>query len=273
MVKDQMWERVGFQPVGWILKSTSEQVFSCNLATFSFKHFGTLLVKVKEKQAKLLSFSFKYFHFVVYLPGFKTDQLKIQIDRHGTLKVTGERHLADNKWSHFHKEFLTPKYCNENEIRAKFSNGVLYITIPRPITKVASKDEAMPKQQGTPNQETEMGQKSDKVNGGVTGQQQEKKTEDAKKEMNGIDGKLAGEEGAESGGKMIGSKENQVVDPQKQRSSSRLGLGMSFRFKQPRRAIVNITVAIAVVVALGVYAKYRLHHSAEYETLEANLAL
>ncbi|XP_043721762.1 inactive protein RESTRICTED TEV MOVEMENT 2-like [Telopea speciosissima] len=188
--------------------------------------------------------------FIINLPDFKRDQLRIQIDGHGQLKVTGERPLTENKWSRFRKDFFIPNNCNEKEIKAKFANGVLHITMPKTITQISTKDEAMPKQQETPNQ----GEKKIK--------------EDDKKEMKGIDGKLAGEGGDSAGKMMIGSKEkeNRVLDPQKQTISYRFGMGISFRFKQPTRAIVNVAIGIAVVVALGVYAKYRLQHSVESET-------
>ncbi|KAJ4977787.1 hypothetical protein NE237_008567 [Protea cynaroides] len=195
--------------------------------------------------------------FVVNLPGFKRDQVKVQIDSQDNVKVTGERPLGDNTWSRFRKDFLIPKNCNDKEIKARFADGVLYIILPKSITQVS-----------TPVQKTETGQKSEKVNGDATEQQQGKSTqagqkaaEDARKEMNDIDGKQAGPEPSNVG-KMIGSMENQepAAFPTKQ-TSYRFGIGMNFGCKGSKRAIVNAAVAIAVAVALGLYAKYRFQHS------------
>ncbi|XP_042490269.1 inactive protein RESTRICTED TEV MOVEMENT 2-like [Macadamia integrifolia] len=200
--------------------------------------------------------------FVVDLPGFRRDQLRVQIESHGNLMVSGERPIANNRWSRFRKDCLIPKNCNENEIKANFVDGVLYIKMPKSITQVSTQDQAMPKQQAPSNQKTEIEQKSEKVNGGVTDQ---KTAEDARNEINGIDEKHGSSEPS-NGGKVIGSLENQVIAPPKQ-TSYRFGMGMMrFRFKKPRGVIVNVAVAIVVAVALGIYAKYRLQHSAEAES-------
>ncbi|XP_043702210.1 inactive protein RESTRICTED TEV MOVEMENT 2-like [Telopea speciosissima] len=194
--------------------------------------------------------------FVVDLPGFKRDQLRVQIESHGNVKITGERFLADNKWSHFRKDILIPKNCNENEIKARFTDGVFYIKMPKTITRFSTQDQAsMPQQQALPpNQKTEIEKKSEKVNGGVTDQ---KTAKDDRNEMTGIDGKHPNFD-PDSAGKMIGSLDNQVIVPQKQ-TSYRFGMGMRW----PRGVIVNAAMAIAVALALGVYAKYRFQHSEE----------
>ncbi|KAI3989902.1 hypothetical protein MKX01_040872 [Papaver californicum] len=69
------------------------------------------------------------------LPGFRKEQIKVQIDSFGTLKITGEKPLGvSNKWSRFRKDFRTPANCKTGEIRAKFENEVLNIIMPKTTT-------------------------------------------------------------------------------------------------------------------------------------------
>ncbi|RZC78954.1 hypothetical protein C5167_003873 [Papaver somniferum] len=69
------------------------------------------------------------------LPGYRKEQIKVQIDSFGTLKITGERPLGvSNKWSQFRKDFRTPANCKTGEIRAKFENEVLNIIMPKTTT-------------------------------------------------------------------------------------------------------------------------------------------
>ncbi|MCL7041203.1 hypothetical protein MKW94_007555 [Papaver nudicaule] len=69
------------------------------------------------------------------LPGYRKEQIKVQIDSFGTLKITGERPIGvGNKWSRFRKDFRTPADCKTGEIRAKFENEVLNIIMPKTTT-------------------------------------------------------------------------------------------------------------------------------------------
>ncbi|KAE8699218.1 putative Annexin 8 [Hibiscus syriacus] len=62
---------------------------------------------------------------------FKKDQLKVHFGSNGVITVSGERPVEGGKWIRFRKEFATPKDCKANEIRARFSSGFLYVTIPK----------------------------------------------------------------------------------------------------------------------------------------------
>ncbi|MBA0618649.1 hypothetical protein Godav_027962 [Gossypium davidsonii] len=64
---------------------------------------------------------------------FRKDQLKVHFGSNNVLTVSGERPLEGSKWTRFRKEFTIPKDCKANEIRARFSSGFLYITIPKKI--------------------------------------------------------------------------------------------------------------------------------------------
>lgn len=66
-----------------------------------------------------------------WLLGFKKEQLKVQLDNYGNLKVTGERVLFPNRISRFRRDFRVPDNSSTDEIRAKFEDGLLYVIIPK----------------------------------------------------------------------------------------------------------------------------------------------
>ncbi|KAI4382196.1 hypothetical protein MLD38_008191 [Melastoma candidum] len=92
---------------------------------------------------------------LLFLPGFRKEQLKVQITSVGNLRVTGERQVRDNRWSRFRKEMpIKPNY-DSNKITAKYENGILYVkhlktnapvpTEPRKDAKPAAEPSQPPK--------------------------------------------------------------------------------------------------------------------------------
>ncbi|KAL9333029.1 hypothetical protein Peur_073168 [Populus x canadensis] len=75
---------------------------------------------------------------LVYIPGFKKQQLKVQVTSTRTLRIMGERSHGDNKWSSFHKELPIPLYYDVNQISAKFEGGILQVKHPKKITNPAN---------------------------------------------------------------------------------------------------------------------------------------
>lgn len=67
--------------------------------------------------------------------GFKREQLRIQVKNNGILTITGEKPVNETKWSRFKKEINIAKDCDSNQIHAKFSRGILLITIPKNTAK------------------------------------------------------------------------------------------------------------------------------------------
>ncbi|KAL5720626.1 hypothetical protein ACHQM5_013277 [Ranunculus cassubicifolius] len=85
---------------------------------------------------------------VIYLPGFKKENLRVQIDSHGNLKISGERPLEDdNRFYRFRKEFRVPPNCNRNEITAKFYAGLLYVKLPKKIADISEEAQMKPTQE------------------------------------------------------------------------------------------------------------------------------
>ncbi|XP_078164607.1 uncharacterized protein LOC144559456 [Carex rostrata] len=83
---------------------------------------------------------------IIDVTGFKKEQIKIQIDNFGKLKVNGERPLGENKWVRFGKDFQTPENCNKSQIRAKFENGRVHITLPKLVVDTVPPPQDQPTQ-------------------------------------------------------------------------------------------------------------------------------
>jgi HSP20 family protein len=75
------------------------------------------------------------------VPGFKKEDFNIDIDQ-GTLIISSERKEESNKeeknysrkefsYSSFSRTFQLPENTDENNINAKYDNGVLQLTIPK----------------------------------------------------------------------------------------------------------------------------------------------
>ncbi|XP_021715223.1 inactive protein RESTRICTED TEV MOVEMENT 2-like isoform X3 [Chenopodium quinoa] len=72
---------------------------------------------------------------IIHLPDFKKEQLRVQVNKDGVLRINGERPTNGNgtKRNRFVKETKVPEGCDVNEIRAKFINGRLNITMPKKV--------------------------------------------------------------------------------------------------------------------------------------------
>ncbi|RLN42394.1 inactive protein RESTRICTED TEV MOVEMENT 2-like [Panicum miliaceum] len=72
------------------------------------------------------------------------EQIKVQIDNFGRLRIAGERPLgADgSRWKRFHKEFQVPDTCDAAAIRARLDkDGILLITMPKLSPAAAAAEE------------------------------------------------------------------------------------------------------------------------------------
>ncbi|KAF5751666.1 heat shock family protein [Tripterygium wilfordii] len=101
----------------------------------------------------------------VFLPGFKREQLKVQVTSTNKLRISGERPIGINKWSRFEKELQIPSNCNTNETSAKFERGTLSIKFPKniapaaetqkPTAEAPKSQDQLPKQDSKPKPPTE----------------------------------------------------------------------------------------------------------------------
>ncbi|XP_057519282.1 22.0 kDa heat shock protein-like [Amaranthus tricolor] len=87
--------------------------------------------------------------FIIHLPDFKKEQLRVQVNKEGTLKVSGERAttLDGKNKRRFVKETKVPNGCDINSIRAKFSNGCLQVIMPTKVTPQGTQQQPTPRSQ------------------------------------------------------------------------------------------------------------------------------
>ncbi|KAJ4971451.1 hypothetical protein NE237_004550 [Protea cynaroides] len=222
-------------------------------------------------------------NLVVSVPGFKKDQLRVQVDSKGNMKISGKRPLEGNNYSRFEQDFRIPDNQNfkMDVVHAKLVDGRLYVTIPKKITE--PKDPATPTPQSLPakkDNESKMKPKNTlEANGGVIKgapshqllqppQQLQPQMENQKSDLTAGDGTVAGSTETNSGGRMVAAvppeKENiPAAGKRKQEGGFEFGMGgMVSRLKKRRLVVVNVALAI-VVVALGVYVTYKLRSGEE----------
>ncbi|MDQ6891063.1 MAG: Hsp20/alpha crystallin family protein [Acidobacteriota bacterium] len=98
-------------------------------------------VDIHEDQEKLV--------LTAELPGFKQDQIEIQLEG-GVLTIRGERrfedkdngknyHRVERSYGQFVRSFTLPNNVDRDNVRARFSDGLLHIEIPK-------REEAKPRQ-------------------------------------------------------------------------------------------------------------------------------
>ncbi len=88
----------------------------------------------------------KSFEFSFDLPGVKKSDLSIEMND-GNITISGERKMENNKngknyhslessYGKFSRSFELPTGINENKINAKFTDGILNISIPKDEKKI-----------------------------------------------------------------------------------------------------------------------------------------
>ncbi|KAM1263135.1 hypothetical protein ACFX13_028846 [Malus domestica] len=71
---------------------------------------------------------------LVRLPGFLKEQVRITIEHNpNVIRVHGQRPLGSNKYSRFNQTFPIQENCDVSKIDGKFNDGILTITIPKPV--------------------------------------------------------------------------------------------------------------------------------------------
>ncbi|XP_043724310.1 inactive protein RESTRICTED TEV MOVEMENT 2-like [Telopea speciosissima] len=73
---------------------------------------------------------------LVDLPGFKKEELKVEVDNNGRLAVRGERQFSDNKYKRFKQVYNLPIDSDIDKITGKFDGGVLFVIIPKKETVI-----------------------------------------------------------------------------------------------------------------------------------------
>ncbi|BFG37524.1 hypothetical protein CerSpe_237980 [Prunus speciosa] len=77
----------------------------------------------------------------VHLPGFKRQDVRVQINNKGILAISGKQSMEEETASppsRFLKEIKISTNCNTSGIRAKFSHGILSISMPKKVPNLST---------------------------------------------------------------------------------------------------------------------------------------
>ncbi|RZC87525.1 hypothetical protein C5167_036069 [Papaver somniferum] len=68
---------------------------------------------------------------LVDLPGFKKEELKVQVDNSWKITISGERKVSENKYCRFKQISDVPKDSDIDKISGRFDGGLLFVIIPK----------------------------------------------------------------------------------------------------------------------------------------------
>ncbi|KAL8217579.1 hypothetical protein R6Q57_020952 [Mikania cordata] len=72
-------------------------------------------------------------YLLVDLPGFKRQELKLQVENRTHILVSGERQVRENKYKRFEKSYELPKDADIEKITGKLDGEILYISVPKKV--------------------------------------------------------------------------------------------------------------------------------------------
>lgn len=192
---------------------------------------------------------------VVSSTGFKREQIGVQLDYNlGLVGMTGKCPLDGNKWRRFHREVVVPANCDFDSFRAKFEDGILYVTMQETI---ASDDD---QENTSPTKESPVAQRlreiPESVAGGRGGDSNNRTTEVGANEQTSdqsIDAantinkeKKKEKEGCRDEGKMVDGSRKTAY-----------GCGVVLGLNQSRQLMFKVVLAFLVGVALGIYVTHK----------------
>ncbi|KAM0890092.1 hypothetical protein ACQ4PT_027278 [Festuca glaucescens] len=176
---------------------------------------------------------------VLNLPGFQKEHLRVQIDNYGRLRISGERPLEGGQWSRFRKDIQVPEGCDAGGIRARFEkDGVLHISMPR-LSPV-----------DLPEGDKHVAEAAAAAAAAEEKKRQEEQEEEVRTKRH------AGEDQEEHG-----SDNDEGGRGRHQEMAASGAGGTAYGFARDRSGMVRrmiIAVALALVGAAGMYARYRL---------------
>lgn len=97
---------------------------------------------------------------ILMLPGFRKEQLRVQVSSKRVLRLTGERKISENKWRKFRKDEKLSDFHDTSGISAKFEAGMLYVRLPK-IIKPIQEEPPSKTDQTTTDHKSETQQSSD----------------------------------------------------------------------------------------------------------------
>nr|GMD24414.1 inactive protein RESTRICTED TEV MOVEMENT 2-like [Ipomoea batatas] len=225
----------------------------------------------------------------IHLPDFKKEQLRVQVTRSGSLKISGQRPKWGDKWLRFHKEFPVSPNCIQNKITAKFERGILFVRQPKMI--IAEKQLAAEPQKPAADEQRKAGEEpakkgEEQAKGGATEPSQQPRTPPPNEQKTGEEpSKKAEETVSETKGKECevtdaktateAKKSDEFVEDEtinnKGLSDTRnaamiesSGTKLATILRQPRR-ILNVALVVLVVISICLYVNNMIRSFSEAE--------
>ncbi|KAG6686784.1 hypothetical protein I3842_11G038600 [Carya illinoinensis] len=78
---------------------------------------------------------------LVDLPGFQMNEVQLQITGSGKLMISGERKVNEDKIVFFEQTYTVPKNTDLDNTTGKFSDEILYVTVPKQVVEEKRTDE------------------------------------------------------------------------------------------------------------------------------------
>ncbi|MBU2915951.1 MULTISPECIES: Hsp20/alpha crystallin family protein [Reichenbachiella] len=117
---------------------------------FGDNFFNTDAVQYKSFVPQVdISETDKAFELQFALPGFKKSDIKVDLNQ-GVLTVSGERkfeekkdgknyHAVETRYGSFKRAYQLPDSINDEQLDAKYEDGILNILVPKDVKKVQQK--------------------------------------------------------------------------------------------------------------------------------------
>ncbi|XP_019224347.1 PREDICTED: inactive protein RESTRICTED TEV MOVEMENT 2-like isoform X2 [Nicotiana attenuata] len=72
-------------------------------------------------------------YLLIDLPGFKREEVKLQVDIFGNITVSGERKVSEYKYIRFKISTKAPEKSKCEDTSARLEDGILYVIIPKEL--------------------------------------------------------------------------------------------------------------------------------------------
>ena len=73
--------------------------------------------------------------FLIFVLGFKKEEVKLNIDGLGNITATGQRQVNEDKMVYFDQSFKLPENSDDDKISGRFEGEILYVTVPKQAVK------------------------------------------------------------------------------------------------------------------------------------------
>ncbi|KAK9668578.1 hypothetical protein RND81_13G069600 [Saponaria officinalis] len=207
---------------------------------------------------------------VLHIPDFKKDQLRVQVNNLGVLKVSGEKPLGEDgkRKTKFLKETKIPQGCDINDIRAKFTGGKLHVTMPIKAPTVLENQEEQPAATPMTALQSEVTQ-NPTANASVSDEQKLKASSSGNIKNPTFNASVSDEhkvKASSSGNGTMGT-----TTSKDESKDNMFGIGDCIaRLQVKKKVDVNWGVAVVALVAIGAYVAYRYGSSSSSDTLPSH---